>query len=216
MNLRCRPFPVVIAAPSGAGKTTLARALVERSADIEFSVSATTRPPRTREANQRDYLFVSDAEFDRMIAAGELLEWAKVHHYRYGTPRQGVAAALQRGKLVLLDIDVQGARQVRDAFADAVLVFILPPSIQELNRRLSGRGSEKADELRARLATARTELAAAEKFDYIVLNDNFENAVKTLQTILAAERQRASRIEDFSTGVADMRAELATILKESD
>ena len=124
-------FPVVIAAPSGAGKTSLARSLVEQSPGVEFSISATTRPPRPMEQDGRDYFFVDDAEFDRQIASSELLEWAEVHGRRYGTPRRSIEESLARGHIVVLDIDVQGARQVRSAFPAAVLIFILPPTVGE-------------------------------------------------------------------------------------
>src|SRR5690606_15363831 len=128
-----RAFPLVIAAPSGAGKTSLARALVERHDDVVFSISATTRPRRGYEVHGKDYYFVDDVAFDRMISSGELLEWATVHGYRYGTPRQGVTECIRRGEVVVLDIDVQGARQIRAVFPESVLVFVLPPSAVELN-----------------------------------------------------------------------------------
>lgn len=205
-------FPLVIAAPSGAGKTTLSRALVERREDVVFSISATTRAPRPREATGKDYQFVDDAEFSRMIEAGELLEWAVVHGHRYGTPRQGVEDALRANRIVLLDIDVQGARQIRESFPDAVLVFILPPSAAELNRRLAGRGSEGEAERRRRLEGARLELGFAPEFDYVVVNDDFERAMHALECIIEAERRRAARSTRLRDTLDRLDAELGTIL----
>jgi guanylate kinase len=193
VSLRGRAFPVVLAAPSGAGKTSLAKALVERNDGVVFSVSATTRPPRLHERPGHDYLFVDDAEFDRMLAAGELVESAVVHGNRYGTPRRGIEAAIERGEIVVLDIDFQGARQIRAAFADAVLVFVLPPSTDELIRRLLARNSETPDQRRGRLRTARVELGVAHEFDYVVVNDEFATAIRTLEAIVQAERHRVSR-----------------------
>ncbi len=212
--MRSRPFPVVIAAPSGTGKTSLARALVERDAQVVFSISATTRPPRAHETDGVDYEFVDEAQFDRMLAAGELLEWAEVHGHRYGTPARGIAAALQRDQIVVLDIDLQGARQIRRAFPDAVLIFILPPSGQELVRRLRGRGSEEVEQQRRRLHNARAELYAAGEFDYVVVNDDFEGAVGALQAILAAERRRYDRLVEPEAQLERIDREVANLVEE--
>ena len=212
--MRSRPFPVVIAAPSGAGKTSLARALVERDPDVVFSVSATTRPAREHETDGVDYEFVDGAEFDRMLAAGELVEWAEVHGHRYGTPAHGIAAALARDELVVLDIDVQGARQIRRSFPEAVLIFILPPSGDELVRRLRGRGSELPEERRRRLRNARAELHAAGDFDYVVVNDDFEGAVGALQAILAAERRRYVRLVDPEAQLERIDREVANLVEQ--
>ena len=201
-------LPFVLAAPSGAGKTSLARALVERHEDIVFSVSATTRPPRDYERDGVDYHFVDDAGFEAMEQRGELLEWAWVHGRRYGTPLSSVRAALEQGRTVMLDIDVQGARQVREKLPGAVLVFILPPSGPELLRRLTGRASESDDERAARLRTALDELQAADDFDYVVVNDRFEETLSVLEAILTAERHRANRSRDT------VREELARLREE--
>lgn len=213
--MRSRPFPVVIAAPSGAGKTSLAHALVERNPQLQFSISATTRPQRTHEENGRDYYFVSDTEFDQMIETGELLEWAEVHGRKYGTPKRSIREPMERGKTVVLDIDVQGARQVREAFPEAVLVFVLPPSVSELRRRLSGRGTEGSEERRVRLTTAQAELDAAHEFDYVVVNDNFEEAVNALQSILTGERQRLTRVEGLAETINELRTELTSMLERN-
>lgn len=191
-----RPLPIVLAAPSGAGKTSLARALVERHADIVFSISATTRPRREYERDGIDYYFVDDAGFDAMLAAGELLESARVHGRRYGTPVRGIREPLARGQTVVLDIDVQGARQVRASMPEAVLVFVLPPTVDELLRRLSSRASESAGEQRERMRTAIEELRSTEGFDYVVVNDDFETALRVLEAIVIAEPHRAERSQD--------------------
>ena len=187
------PLPIVLAAPSGAGKTSLARAMVERHEEIVFSVSATTRPRREYEQDDVDYYFVDDAEFDRMVEAGELLEWAWVHGRRYGTPVRGIREALAAEKTVMLDIDVQGARQMREVVPEAILVFVLPPSADELLRRLSGRGSEPEQERVERMRNARAELESVEGFDYVIVNDDFESTLSVLESILTAERHRADR-----------------------
>ena len=215
MTLRGRPFPLVIAAPSGAGKTSLARALVERREDVIFSISATTRPRREREKHGTDYYFVDDAAFDRMIETGELVEWAVVHGRRYGTPRRGIREGLESGRIVVLDIDIQGARQIRRAFPDAVLVFILPPSAEELNRRLTGRGSEAEAERIRRLRGARNELPAAVEFDYVVVNDDFERAVRALENIVEAELHRVRRVDALKPALEALDGELGAILERS-
>ncbi len=214
--MRSRPFPVVIAAPSGTGKTSLARALVERDPKVVFSISATTRPPRVHETDGVDYEFVDEAEFDRMVAAGELVEWAEVHGHRYGTPERGIAAALARDEIVVLDIDIQGARQIRRAFPDAVLIFILPPSGAELVRRLRGRGSEGVEERQRRLHNARAELHAAGEFDYVVVNDDFEGALGALQAILAAERRRYGRLVDPAAQLERIDREVGNLVDRSE
>jgi len=176
--------PVVLSAPSGAGKTTIARALVQREEDFAFSVSVTTRAPRPRERHGKDYWFVSETEFRAMAARGELAEWAEVHGELYGTPREGLIRAAEAGRHVILDIDVQGARQIREAVPEALLLFILPPSVGELFRRLRGRGTESEETLRRRLTTALGELMAADAFDFFVVNDDLEKAIAEV-TILA-------------------------------
>lgn len=214
MRVPGRAFPLVIAAPSGTGKTSLARALVERHEDVVFSISATTRAPREYERPGVDYIFVDEARFRSMAEAGELAEWAEVHGRHYGTPREGVAQALARGRVVVLDIDVQGARQVRGVFPEAVLVFILPPSAAELARRLSNRGSEDDVERRRRLGNARAELQGADEFDYVVVNDDFDTALGALDAIVAAERHRASRAADLPGTLHGLDRELAGLMNE--
>ena len=178
------PVPLVLSAPSGAGKSTLARLLRKRNRDIAFSVSATTRAPRPGEVDGREYHFVSRDEFIRMRDAGELIEWAPVHGNFYGTPLRNVRDAQARGEHLLLDIDVQGARQIRAALPEAVHVFVLPPTGHALVRRLSGRGTENADVLDRRLRNAEDELRAAREFDFVVVNDSLDAAVSELEAVL--------------------------------
>lgn len=216
MTLPHRPFPIVIAAPSGAGKTSLARALVERWDDIVFSLSATTRPPRAGERDNEDYHFVDDAGFDRLIATGELLEWAIVHDRRYGTLRRGVDAALAAGYTVVLDIDVQGAHMIRGVLPDAVLVFVLPPSVAEMTRRLHARGSESAEELATRMRTARAELDVVQEFDYMVVNDDFHQALSLIEAVVAAERGRVTRTANLAATLDALRRDIDETLRRSD
>ncbi len=191
-----KSFAVVICAPSGAGKTTVARALVDASDDIVFSVSATTRPARPDEREGVDYQFVSRAEFESMVRGGELIEWAEVHGELYGTPRANLEEAERQGKLPLLDIDVQGARQVVESRPDTVTIFLLPPSFDMLLERLRGRGSEEEARIRRRLETAKAELRCVDDFQYVVVNERLEDAVERIRAIVAAERQRLRRRSD--------------------
>jgi len=172
----------VIAGPTAVGKGTVVRHILENFDNVHLSVSATTREPRPGEVDGVDYFFLSHVDFDRMVAAGEMLEFAVVHGLnKYGTPRKPVEAALSAGKQVLLEIDIQGARQVKQAMPEALLVFIAPPSWQELERRLSMRGTESSEEQAKRLATAKTELAAQQEFDAVVIN---EDVAKCAQQVL--------------------------------
>jgi guanylate kinase len=177
---------VVLAGPTAVGKGTVSTFIRENHPDVLLSISATTRPPRPGEIDGVHYYFVDDAEFDAMIDRHELLEWATVHNAsRYGTPRPPVDAALASGRSVLLEIDLQGARQVREAMPDAVLVFLLPPSWEELVRRLVGRGTESPEEQSRRLETARVELAAQDEFDELVVNDDVRRAAQEVVDLLA-------------------------------
>jgi guanylate kinase len=201
-------FPVIFAAPSGAGKTSIARVLRERRSDVEFSVSATTRAPRPGERHGVDYFFHAEEEFRRMIDAGDLLEWAVVHGHLYGTPRRNLADAAGRGKHLILDIDVQGSRLVRKQVPGAVAIFVLPPSGEELVRRLSGRRSESDEVQRRRLRAARDELLAVTEFDYVLVNEDLAASVDQVGAILAAERRRISRIEALAGFVEGLVAEV--------
>ncbi|MFI8631959.1 guanylate kinase [Microbacterium sp. NPDC077663] len=175
---------IVLAGPTAVGKGTVAAHIKEHHPEILLSVSATTRPPRPGEVEGEHYFFVDDAEFDRMVEGGELLEHATVHNaYRYGTPRRPIDAALSEGRTVLLEIDLQGARQVRAAAPDATLVFLLPPSWDELVSRLVGRGTEGEEERARRLKTARVELASQGEFDYRVVNDDVARAAAEVASL---------------------------------
>jgi guanylate kinase len=176
---------IVLAGPTAVGKGAVSSYIRENYPDIHFSVSATTRPPRAGEIDGSHYFFVTDEEFDRRISAGELLEWATVHNsYRYGTPRPPIDVALDEGKSVLLEIDLQGARAVRRAMPEAILVFLLPPSWEELVRRLIGRGTETTAEQQRRLETARVELAAQDEFDFKVVNSEVSHAAREVVELM--------------------------------
>jgi guanylate kinase len=181
---------VVLAGPTAVGKGTVAAAVREQHPEVWISVSATTRPPRPGEVEGVHYRFVSDDEFDRMVAAGEFLEWAVVHHAaRYGTPRSPVDAMLAQGRPALLEIDLQGARQVRDSMPEALFVFLAPPSWEELERRLTGRGTESAEERARRLETAVIELAAEEEFDVTIVNHEVHAAAEELVALMKHQRE---------------------------
>jgi guanylate kinase len=189
-----RGLLLLISSPSGAGKTSLSRRLVADHADLTLSISATTRPPRPGEEHAREYHFVSDAEFDEMVQAGEMLEWANVHDHRYGTPRAPVMAALEQGKDVLFDIDWQGARSIADnAPDDSVRIFILPPSMQELSRRLHARAQDSLNVIEGRLTRAYGEIAQFRLYDYVLVNVDYDHAYADLAHIYHAERLRRDR-----------------------
>jgi len=170
------------------GKGTVVRRLLERRPELYPSVSVTTRPPRPGEREGIDYRFVSDEEFDRLVAGGELLEWAHVVGHRSGTPALPVEEALAAGRDVVLEIDVQGARQVRQRVPEAVLIFLAPPSLEELERRLRSRGTEDEARLALRLATARAEMAQQPEFDHVVVNDRLDQATAQVDAIIQASR----------------------------
>jgi guanylate kinase len=199
---------VVLSAPSGAGKTTIARALVEQEDDFSFSISATTRPPRDYEVHGVDYWFVSQAEFRRMVEEGAFAEWAEVHGDLYGTPLESLLQAGRQGRHVVLDIDVQGAMQIREAVPEALLLFILPPSVDALFGRLVGRGTEKEETLRRRLNTALLELRAAEFFDFFIVNEELDKAIREVRDLV---RRGEAPPEGTSGELADARGLLTGI-----
>lgn len=179
------PRVIVIVGPSGVGKGTVVRALLDRYPEIWLSVSATTRPPRPGEVDGVHYYFVGHAEFDQLIDAGEMLEWAQVFGvHKYGTMRHAVREHLEQGRPVLLELDLAGARQVRESLPEAITVFLAPPSYEELRRRLEGRGTEAGEDLARRLETAKGELAAQGEFDAVVVNDTVEHTVAQLASLL--------------------------------
>lgn len=192
----------VVAAPSGAGKSSLVKALMELDAQIQPSVSHTTRPPRGQEKHGREYFFVSPQEFDAMVLASGFVEWAHVHGNRYGTSRKAIEDRMAAGADVVLEIDYQGALQIKRTFPNAVLVFILPPSWEELRSRLERRGEDSAEVIELRLQNAAAEMAQAREFDFVIINELFERALFDLKAIVHAQRlkfsaQRRSRADTF-------------------
>ncbi len=179
---------VIVSAPSGAGKTSLARALAESTADVVISVSHTTRPARHGESDGKDYFFISRVVFERMIRAGEFLEHAHVFDHLYGTARTPVEAALAAGQSIVLDIDWQGARKVRAVMPEALSVFILPPSLGELEQRLVDRGQDTSVVIRRRMQDAVSEISHYPEFDYVLVNQDFQTALEELQGVLQAGR----------------------------
>jgi guanylate kinase len=191
----------VLSAPSGTGKSTIARRVLERVADLEFSVSFTTRPCREGEQDGRDYHFIERPRFESMVEDGSFLEWAAVFGQLYGTGAELTRAALAEGRNLLLDIDVQGARQVRESGIPNVSVMLLPPDFRSLEARLRGRGSESEDELGNRLAKARREAEDYRFFDYLIVNRNVEQATAELESIVRAERHRSLHAADEAQNI---------------
>lgn len=209
-----RTCPIVLSAPSGAGKTTIARALIEAKEDVVFSISATTRPARDHEVDGVDYHFLSETAFRAMIEADEFVEWAEVHGHLYGTSRQALQAALEEDRFLILDVDVQGAMQMRERVPDAVLVFVLPPSADALVERLTERGTEGRDTVARRIRNARGELEQASKFDYIVVNEKLDQAIDEVRSIVSAEGRRTDRAIDLSDGIRQLQGQIDRILGE--
>jgi guanylate kinase len=192
----------VIAAPSGAGKSSLVKALMVSDTQLRHSISHTTRRPRGQEHNGREYHFVDAQTFDGMVERNEFFEWAHVHGNRYGTSRKAIEQDMAEGRDVILEIDYQGAFKIKGLFAHAVLVFILPPSLRELQSRIETRGEDPPERIALRLRNAAEEMAQAPKFDFVIINDLFEMALKDLQTIVQAQRlkyaaQRRNRADVF-------------------
>ncbi len=192
----------VVAAPSGAGKSSLVKALLELDSRVQPSVSHTTRAPRGQEKHGREYFFVSQPEFDAMVGANAFFEWAHVHGHRYGTSRKAIEERISQGSDVILEIDFQGAIQIKRIFANAVLIFILPPSWEELRSRLERRGEDAPDVIELRLKNAAVEMAQAHEFDFVIINELFERALFDLKAVVHAQRlkfaaQRRLRADTF-------------------
>jgi len=194
----------VVSAPSGAGKSSLVNALMELDALVRPSISHTTRAPRGQEKDGREYHFTTVEEFDAMVQANAFVEWANVHGNRYGTSRRAIEERIAGGGDVILEIDYQGAAQIKQAFANAGLIFVLPPSWEELRSRLLRRGEDSAEAIEQRLANAVAEMAQVEKFDFVIINEVFERALFDLKTIVHAQRlkvaaQRSARADTFKS-----------------
>jgi guanylate kinase len=204
-----RGLMLVLSSPSGAGKTTLSRLLLDSDPAIDLSISVTTRPPRPGEVDGRDYHFIDRAQFDTMVARGELLEWAQVFGNRYGTPRGPVEKALSGGRDVLFDIDWQGTQQLREkGRADLVSVFVLPPSIPDLEQRLKSRAQDAPDVIRSRMAKASDEMSHWAEYDYVIINRQVADAFEDVRAILGAERLKRERQPGLSAFVRSLQAGL--------
>lgn len=191
-------FLLVISGPSASGKGTVCRKLLNRNKELTFSISATTRKPRKREKDGVNYFFVDEDKFDEMIKNEEFLEYANVHNHRYGTPINFVLDKINNGEIVILEIDVQGALQIKEKFQGAIFVFLLPPSMKELEDRITKRGTESKKDIDIRLNNAYKELKLIDKYDYIVINDRVNDAVENIETIIKAEKLKVSRIKNES------------------
>ena len=200
-----RGLLIVLSSPSGAGKSTIARMLLESDRDVTMSVSATTRPKRSTEVDDVDYHFVDDAGFDRMIDAGDFVEWAPVFGYRYGTPKAPVKQALRQGRDILFDIDWQGTQQLEAAMGeDLVSIFILPPSMGELERRLRSRGTDSDEVIADRMARAAAEISHWPEYEYVLVNRAMDQCLAQVQAIVAAERLKRTRRIGLVTLVRDL------------
>lgn len=175
---------IVLTGPSGVGKGTLMRSLLQRHPELYYSVSATTRAPRPGEVDGKNYYFISRSKFEQLVAQGEFLESAEFAGNYYGTPREAVLHQVQSGKLVVLEIELEGARQIRTSFPQALSIFILPPSFEELERRIRGRGQDSEEAIARRLQRAKEEIQAADEFDIQIVNDDFETALSAIETAL--------------------------------
>jgi guanylate kinase len=192
----------VVAAPSGAGKSSLVKALMELDSRVQPSVSHTTRAPRGQEKHGREYFFVSQQEFDAMVKADAFVEWANVHNHRYGTSKKAIEERMAQGADVILEIDFQGAIQIKSIFANAICIFILPPSWEELRSRLERRGEDKPEVIDMRMKNAQIEVAQVDKFDFVIINELFDRALFDLKAIVHSQRlkfsaQRRARAETF-------------------
>jgi guanylate kinase len=192
----------VVAAPSGAGKSSLVKALLELDSHVQPSVSHTTRPPRGQEKHGREYFFVSSGEFDAMVAANSFVEWAHVHSQRYGTSKKAIEERMTQGADVILEIDFQGALQIKNIFSNAICIFILPPSWEELRSRLERRGEDAPDIIDLRMRNAQAEVVHVDKFDFVIINELFDRALFDLKAIVHSQRlkfsaQRRARAETF-------------------
>ena len=202
--IKHRPFLIVVSAPSGSGKTTIVRMVLQKMNDLFYSVSATTRKKRPGEVDGKDYIFVTHETFAKWIDEGKVVEWAEIYGEYYGTPKAPIDRALKEGRDVILDLDIHGKRALEKLYGkDVVSVFLLPPSIEELRRRLISRGAESPEKLKLRLALSKEEMKWGYEYDYIVLNDIREVATDNVISIIKAERMRRERIVNLKEIVGD-------------
>lgn len=187
---------IVISAPSGAGKTTICGELVKKLKNVTVSVSVTTRDKRPGDVEGRDYFFISDKKFREMARENRFVEWAKVHNHYYGTPRKFLQESIEKGKDVILEIDVQGGKKIKKAYPDGVFIFILPPSLEALSQRLSGRAKDSQETINLRIRNARKEISYITDYTYLVINDNLQEAVSQTGAIIESERRKINRLQE--------------------
>jgi guanylate kinase len=207
-------FPLILSSPSGGGKTTIAKELLRRRSDMGYSVSCTTRPARPGESDGQDYYFISPEQFEAARTRGEFAESAEVHGNMYGTLRREVDRVLQSHRHVVMDIDVQGARQFVQAYPEAVTVFLIPPDARVLLDRLRGRGTESTDSLARRLRSAVEELRAVDLYGYLVVNEDLEEAVRAVSAIVDSESRRLSRLDEVHSTIGAMVTDLESELEK--
>lgn len=198
-------FLLVLSGPSGSGKGTVSQELLKKNKDIVFSTSVTTRTPRPGEVDGENYFFVDIDKFEDMAKNNELLEYAFVHTNYYGTPKEFVFNEIDKGEIVLVEIDVQGALQIKKNYKDAIFIFLIPPTIDELKERLTNRGTETEEEIKVRFENAFKELDFVGEYDYFIINDKVEQAVSNIETIIAAEKLRVKRHNDIKKEILERR-----------
>ena len=196
-------FIIVITAPSGTGKTTVIRKLIERDSSLRYSVSATTRPGRKEEVQGVDYFFINEQEFDEKLEKGLFAEWAQVHGYRYGTLKTQIDEILAQGECLIMDVDVQGARHLRGIYPDGIFIYLMPPSMKELKNRLSRRGTENEASFEQRLNDAKGEIGSLASFDYLVVNDELGSTLDEIAGVIRSEKLRVKRISSPAQKIRD-------------
>lgn len=187
---------LVVSGPSGAGKGTICKSILEQNDHIKLSVSATTRKPRTGEVHGVNYFFIDKEEFKKMIEQGEFLEYAQIYDNFYGTPKSAIMETLEKGQDVILEIEMQGARQVKEVYPEGIFVFVLPPSLKELKNRIVGRGTETAEEIEKRFSCAFEEIKQIDDYDYFIVNQDVEKSVKELESIISSEKNKVTRYKN--------------------